>query len=299
MSNEKKLCAKRLVIFLLLAFGLAWIPWIILNKTVGYGEWFSTNHYILFAVPTLYAPALANLLTRLITKEGFSDMKLHLRLKGHWKHYLAAWLIVPVISILGAVIFNCVYGHWDLTEIAERLTFEQGLSAVLSVLGFGPIAAFNTFGEEFGWRAYMNQKMEPLLGTAGTVFAGGFLWGIWHAPLTVEGHNFGKDYPGYPYVGFLMMILFCTAFGAVLMWLTKRTDSVYPAAIAHAVNNSGGTVIGSLLLLNGVGDTERYQPGFGENMIMNIPLYLIGAAALFLLLRHRCAVTDTGASPKA
>ena len=31
MSN-KKLCAKRLVIFLLLAFGLAWIPWIIMNK---------------------------------------------------------------------------------------------------------------------------------------------------------------------------------------------------------------------------------------------------------------------------
>ncbi len=85
MSNEKKLCAKRLVIYLLFAFGLAWIPWIILNKKVGYEEWFTTNHYALFAIPTLYAPALANLLTRLITREGFSDMKLHLRLKRHWK----------------------------------------------------------------------------------------------------------------------------------------------------------------------------------------------------------------------
>ena len=286
MSN-KKLCAKRLVIFLLLAFGLAWIPWIIMNKVCGYEEWFSTNHYALFAIPTLYAPALANLLTRWITKEGFSDMKLHLRLKGNWKYYLAAWLTVPVINILGTVVFNCVYGHWNLAEVAERLTFEKGLTTVLYVLGIGPLVAFNTFGEEFGWRAYMNQKMEPLLGTAGTVIVGGILWGIWHAPLTVEGHNFGKDYPGYPYVGFLLMILFCTALGAFLMWLTKRTDSVYPAAIAHAVNNSGGGMLGTILLLNGVGDIETYQGSFAEAIVIDIPLFLAGAIALILMLRMR------------
>ena len=284
MSN-KKLCAKRLVIFLLLAFGLAWIPWIIMNKVFGYEEWFSTNHYALFAIPTLYAPALANLLTRWITKEGFSDMKLHLRLKGNLKYYLAAWLTVPVISILGTVVFNCVYGHWDLAEVAERLTFEKGLVSVLYVLGIGPLVAFNTFGEEFGWRAYMNQKMDPLLGTAGTVIVGGILWGIWHAPLTVEGHDFGKDYPGYPYVGFLLMILFCTAFGAFLMWLTKRTDSVYPAAIAHAINNSGGGMLGIILLLNGVGDAETFRPDFAGSNILNIPLYIAGAIALFLMSR--------------
>lgn len=293
MSN-KKLCAKRLVIFLLLAFGLAWIPWIIMNKVIGYEEWFSTNHYALFVIPTLYAPALANLLTRWITKEGFSDMKLHLRLKGNLKYYLAAWLTIPVISILGTVVFNCVYGHWDLAEVAERLTFEKGLAAVLYVLGIGPLVAFNTFGEEFGWRAYMNQKMEPLLGTAGTVIVGGILWGIWHAPLTVEGHNFGKDYPGYPYVGFLLMMLFCTAFGAFLMWLTRRTDSVYPAAIAHAVNNSGGGMLGTILLLNGVGDAETFRPDFAGSIVMDIPLFLAGALALFLLLRkNNVSPTDS------
>ena len=293
MSNEKKLCAKRLVIFLLLAFGLAWIPWIILNRTAGYEEWFSTNHYSLFAIPTLYAPALANLLTRLMTKEGFSDMKLHLRLKGHLKYYLIAWLVIPAVSVAGMVIFNCVSGHWDFAEIADRLTFEEGLAAVLSILSFGPLAAFNTFGEEFGWRAYMNQKMEPLLGTAGTVITGGILWGIWHAPLTVEGHNFGKDYPGYPYLGFLQMIFFCTAAGAVFMWLTKRTDSVYPAAIAHAVNNSGGAALGTLLLLNGVGDVEQYRPGFAANNLMQLPLYLLGIVMLILMLREKSPRRDS------
>ena len=286
MSNEKKLCAKQLVIFLLLAFGLAWIPWMLLNRLVGYEEWFTTNRWFLFTIPATYAPALANLLTRRITGEGFSDMKLHLRLKGNLKYYLIACLFAPVTGIAGMVVFNCMFGHWNLAEVGERLTFADGLAAVLSVLGVSSLAAFNTFGEEFGWRAYMNQKMEPLLGTTGTVIAGGVLWGIWHAPLTVEGHNFGKDYPGYPYIGFLQMILFCTAMGAVFMWLTTRTGSVYPAAIAHAVNNNGGGMLGTLLLLNGVGKVETFQPGFAQSNVMQIPLYLAGAAALFLMLKR-------------
>ena len=292
MSN-KKLCAKRLIIFLLLAFGLAWIPWIIMNKVIGYEEWFTTNHYALFVIPTLYAPALANLLTRRITKEGFSDMKLHLRLKGHWKYYLSAWLTVPVISVLGAVVFNCVYGHWNLAEVAERLTFEEGLAAVLSILGIGPLVAFNTIGEEFGWRAYMNQKMEPLLGTIGTVIVGGILWGVWHAPLTVEGHNFGTDYPGYPYVGILLMSLNCILIGAILMWLTKRTDSVYPAAIFHAMNNSGGGALGTLLLLNSVGDPETFRPGAVQTIVCLIPTLITAVITVSLLLRKKEAPADS------
>ena len=286
MSNEKKLCAKRLVIYLLFAFGLAWIPWIILNKTVGYEEWFTTNHYALFAIPTLYAPALANLLTRLITKEGFSDMKLHLRLKGHWKYYLAAWLLRPLLSVLSIVLFNCVYGYWNWAEIRSRMTLAEGLAVVLSVLGTGPIGAFNTIGEEFGWRAYMNQKMEPLLGTVGTVLAGGILWGVWHAPLTVEGHNFGKDYPGYPYVGILLMSISCILSGAILMWLTRRTDSVYPAAIFHAMNNNGGAALGVMLLVNSIGDPETFTPDTVQFIVLLIPTVIVAAITLALMLRR-------------
>ena len=49
------------------------------------------------------------------------------------------------------------------------------------MFAMAPLFAWNTFGEEFGWRAYMNQKMEPLLGTTGTVIVGGIIWGVWHA----------------------------------------------------------------------------------------------------------------------
>ena len=99
-----------------------------------------------------------------------------------------------------------------------------------------------------------------LLGTAGTVLAGGILWGVWHAPLTAAGHNFGLDYAGYPYTGILAMAVICTVNGAILMWLTKRTDSVYPAAIYHACNNNGSQLIGLILLLNGIPEITAAPP---------------------------------------
>ncbi|MGN0578535.1 MAG: hypothetical protein ACI4J4_07940, partial [Ruminiclostridium sp.] len=85
---NKKLEAKRLVIFLLLAFGISWVPAIIMNCAVGYHEWFETFKMPFFALIVLFGPALANVLTRVITREGWHDSLLHLKLKGNIKYYL-------------------------------------------------------------------------------------------------------------------------------------------------------------------------------------------------------------------
>ncbi len=82
MTN-KKLEAKRLVIFLLLAFGISWIPAIIFNNVFGFHEWFETNKMPALFWAIGFGPALANIITRKITKEGWHDSMLHLNLKGN------------------------------------------------------------------------------------------------------------------------------------------------------------------------------------------------------------------------
>ena len=29
----------------------------------------------------------------------------------------------------------------------------------------------------------------------------GLTWGLWHAPITMMGHNYGRGYPGFPFTG--------------------------------------------------------------------------------------------------
>ena len=281
MTN-KKLEAKRLVIFLLLAFGISWIPAIIYNKVFGYHEWFETNKMPVLFWIVGFGPALANIITRKLTHEGWHDSMLHLNLKGNIKYYLIAVFTMSVIGIFQGLLATLTIGGGDWSELGKNLNFAQALTGILTILASAPLMAFNTFGEEFGWRGYMNQKLEPLLGTTGTVIVGGIIWGLWHAELTVEGHNFGTDYPGYPYLGIICMCVYCTFVGIFLMCLTKKTNSIYPAAIFHAVNNFGGTVTSSIFMS---GIPEDYSMTISQWMILNIPLYAAALIIFVLMLR--------------
>lgn len=279
--QNKKTEAKRLVLFLLFAFGIAWIPEIILNKTLGYENWFQ-GAYAILGLPVIYAPLLANILTRKITKEGWKQSYLHLNLRGNLRYYAMAVLFPFIQGLLTYVTLTTVYGHWDFSEITGRVSISDYLGSCLVMFAFGPLFAWNTIGEEFGWRAYMNQKMEPLLGTTGTIIIGGILWGVWHAPLTVAGHNFGTEYRGYPWLGILFMAVWCSATGVFLMWLTKKTGSVFPAAIMHACNNMQ---VGSVnqVFLSGVGDAGKFEPTMQQSMLCMIP-YLILAAVFAVIM---------------
>ena len=282
MTSEKKLELKRFLIFLALTFAISWIPAIILNKTVGYHEWFETNKYPLMALPFLYAPAAANVLTRKLTHEDWHDSLLRLNLRGNVRYYVIAVVIVSVVSIISNVFTTIVEGHADFSDVGKVYNLRQMTGMTVLVLATSPLIAFNTFGEEFGWRGYMYPKLEKLIGTTGTVIVGGIIWGLWHAVLTVEGHNFGKDYKGYPYLGMLYMCVLCIFFGMILMWLSERSGSIYPAAIAHAMLNNGGRAVG-MFFLSGVG--EGYDETIGKNMVMEIPTWVICTVFLVLMVR--------------
>ena len=47
-----------------------------------------------------------------------------------------------------------------------------------------------TFGEEFGWRAYLQWKLMPLGGRKAVLLTG-VIWGVWHWPVIAMGHNYG------------------------------------------------------------------------------------------------------------
>ena len=282
MTSKGKTAA-RLLIFLVLAFGIAWIPAVIMNKKIGYEEWFVTDHYFIFVQFVIFAPAIANVLTRLITKEGFGQTYLRLNLKGNVRYYILAAAIPIAVGLITGLAATLIYGKWDLAEIRSHASWKTALGFLLSTATAGPLIAFQTFGEEFGWRAYMNQKMEPLLGTVGTCILGGIIWGVWHAPLTIEGHNFGKDYAGYPYAGIALMALFCTLHGIMLMWLVKKTGSVIPAAIFHAGNNNGGFTVGNMLI-SGIKDMEAFNNSLGKQAIVLIPYAVIALAVMISMV---------------
>ena len=142
----------------------------------------------------------------------------------------------------------------------------------------GPILnSIATFGEEFGWRAYLLQKLMPLGGRKAVLIIGA-IWGIWHWPFIFMGYEYGFDYPGYPWVGPIVFIWFTFIIGTFLAWITLKSKSVWPAVIAHAALNGIAPI--ALLLVKGHPNALLGPSAVG--LIASIPFSIL---ALILLMR--------------
>ena len=144
-----------------------------------------------------------------------------------------------------------------------------------------PILNFVTcFGEEWGWRGYLLPKMKDQLPTVPTLIVTGIIWGLWHAPLTIIGHNYGLGYPGFPFAGIGMMCLFCITMGIFLSWVTLKTNSCIPAILGHGAVN-GIAAIGIYLTHDGGNPFIGPAP---TGIIGMIPFLLV---AVFMVINLR------------
>lgn len=97
---------KRVIIFVVLTIAMTWAPVFWLMFGGGLDD--PVLVQVIFSVCMLI-PAMMTILTRLITKEGFRDMKLRPHFKGNGKIYLAAWFGPTFLTSLGAVLYFLIF----------------------------------------------------------------------------------------------------------------------------------------------------------------------------------------------
>lgn len=89
------------------------------------------------------------------------------------------------------------------------------------------------FGEEVGWRGLLQRELAPL-GFWKSSWLIGVIWGFWHAPLILQGHN----YPQHPWAGVFMMTVMTVLLSPLLGYVTIKANSVIAAAIFHGTFNA-------------------------------------------------------------
>lgn len=292
MSGEKKQTIKRLVIFLVISF----LPFMILVPILWqvYGEpiYAGKNEKLLVVIYILgifgmMIPAAANLITRLITKEGFKNSYLGVSFKGKTGYWIASVAVKLIEGWIGLIILWAVFMRGTaFTEAYPNINM-QSIGTYLLQISFSIIVFFPAFGEEWGWRGYMMPKLLELMSKPAAIVVGGVIWGLWHAPLTVAGHNFGTDYPGYPFVGILMMCLYCTLMNVFLTLVTEKTHSIYPATFVHAINNNLSISV-SLMLFGGETLIQKVSELNGiENFLIIIGMTFVTAIVSWILFMKK------------
>jgi membrane protease YdiL (CAAX protease family) len=261
---------KGIVSFLVLTFGISWtIALVLFQFGVAPGD-------TRLAAPFGFAPALAAIVVRKwITREGFADAGLRPNLRETWPYYLVAWLL-PLIVVPTIVALVVLFGlsqpdfTYQRAFTALNLGIPPALFAVLPppfpLLLIPLVGTFIIWGEEFGWRGYLQIRLfadRPVRAAVAT----GVIWGLWHAPLILAGLNF----PDNRVLGVFLFPVTTTLWSIIFGWLRQRTGSSWSASLAHAATNSVG---GTWLALLFYGGPNWTFVSYGS-VIAWIPLSLI------------------------
>lgn len=244
--------SRRIGWYLVLVFGLStvWtLPLFFLRP--------EENSPIMMAAGTgfMVFPAVSAVLVKHWTKDD-SSMFLRLPVKQHWPLYAMAAFLPGLCIVFGATFyFLLLPEQLDLSlgyvrslmeasgQTAAIPTLTLPMAAVLAAAAVivAPLVIVNhvlAFGEELGWRGYLLPKLCRKLGIPRAVILDGALWGLIHAPLVCFGLNYTGSYPGRPWAGILMMVVFATVLGIFCSFLTLKTNSIYPACITHGALNA-------------------------------------------------------------
>jgi membrane protease YdiL (CAAX protease family) len=260
-SPESTLEARRIAVFLAVAFGLAWATGAAIYATGGLTDSPQvlgpvSLATVLLVTTYMWAPALANVVARALSGEGFDRLALRPHIAEGWRYWPLAWFGPLALIAAGAALYFLAFpAQFDPSLSGARSLLEgAGVPAesaplvLLVQVGvavlLGPLLnAPATFGEEFGWRGYLLPKLLAL-GEHRAVLLSGVVWGVWHWPVIAMGYNYGTGYPGAPWSGMAAMVVATVGLGGAFSWLALRGGSVWPAVIAHgAVNASAGLAL--------------------------------------------------------
>lgn len=311
---QTSLDTRRITVFLLFAFGIAWATGLVIYLTGGLADsplLIDTPVFklplatVLLATGYMLAPALAVVLTRLVTREGWGDAWLRPHFRAGWRYWVVAWISPAILTIAGAAIFFALFPRFfdpemgQLQTILDAQTAQLGqeielpfplwmlaLIQTVQAVAIAPLLnSFFTFGEEWGWRGYLQPKLMGL-GWKPAMIAMGVIWGVWHWPVIFMGYEYGFDYPGAPWLGPLVFLWFTFVLGTFLGWLTVKGRSVWPAVIGHAAING----IAALPIL--------FVQGEPNPLLGPLPVGIIGALG-FSVVALWMFMTDPQADARA
>lgn len=90
------------------------------------------------------------------------------------------------------------------------------------------------FGEEYGWRYYMQPFLQKKFGLRGGVLLLGVLWGLWHLPIDF----FYYTSPEMGLIAAVSQQITCITLGIFFAYAYMKTDNIWVPVILHYMNNN-------------------------------------------------------------
>ncbi|WP_051580180.1 CPBP family glutamic-type intramembrane protease [Pseudonocardia acaciae] len=148
---------------------------------------------------------------------------------GRLVRYLAVGLLLPLVIMAAALCIGSLAGVYRFVRPFPLDSLLAGLGT--NLVTFVPLLVL-MLGEELGW-GYLLPRLLPL-GLWPGLLASGTIWGLFHAPLTLQGYLF-PTLPGV--VGTLVFTLGSVLLAVLMGWLRLASANLWPAVVLHGSSN--------------------------------------------------------------
>ena len=271
------------LLFTLNAYALVWL---LVGVFWLCGKASDSPWWALVTSACMFMPLVATIDTQLVNREPvLRNIGIRWKINRWW---FVAWLL-PVALTVAVIAVSCLFPgtHFTsespmLVEVLDKVNsaLPEGKQLPYMVLLISQIAngfiagitinALFAFGEEAGWRGYLLKQFagKNFLLTAVII---GAIWGLWHAPLVLMGHNF----PNHPVAGVFMMTLSCICLAPIAQFIRVKSGSVIAAAIFHGSFNAFATFVP--IFLDNTNDLLAAPMG-----VAGIVVYLVALGCLHL-----------------
>ena len=253
-------------LFLLFTFGISYS---LAGLFYAFDGDYTTTDGVLLAIVYMFIPALSVLLVeKMVYREEIRNRMLISFKINNW--FFIAWLLPLVLAFLTfgiSLLFPGIsyspgseglFARFDnllpLEQMDEmRREFEaMSLHPALLILFQGMIAGITVnavagFGEELGWRGFLVREFQNMKFPEAALVIG-FIWGIWHAPIILMGHNYAQ----HPVAGVFMMTIWCILLSPLFLYITIKSKSVIAASVMHGTLNATGAL--ALIMVEGGND---------------------------------------------
>ncbi|MGE5627694.1 MAG: CPBP family intramembrane glutamic endopeptidase [Solirubrobacterales bacterium] len=178
--------------------------------------------------------------------------------------YIILFVVLYFLRIAALAILSPLFG------------IDQGSSSGIDLMYFLQMLIPNIFvliiffGEEYGWRYFLQGALQKRFGAIKGIIILGLIWGIWHLPL-----DFTLYSPATPWLSVMGHLFYCVSLSIFFGYVFMKTRNVWIIAIFHYLNNCL-VCIGGSIPVNVVMDFHQVLFGQIITLIIYLPfLYFI------------------------
>lgn len=184
---------------------------------------------------------------------------------SHKKRILGVLGIFLVLYLLRGALGSLAEKNFQ--EFLTYLTWNKLVFVLALVVNF-PLSFIFFFGEEFGWRFYLQPLLQKKFGMVQGTLLLGLAWGIWHLPLNL----FFYSAPGSGLMSLVNQLFVCVSYGIFFSFAYNYSKSIWTPVLLHYFNNN-------LILLF----SKNMDPSIIENQVLTWPSVLVTGLLMLVL----------------